>query len=71
LRESEIALRWMMHHSQLKKEHGDKVIIGASNEKQLAQNLEDFEKGELSEDVLKALDQGWVGCKGIATKYFH
>jgi aflatoxin B1 aldehyde reductase len=70
LRESEIALRWMMHHSQLKNEYGDKVIIGASSEKQLVQNLEDFEKGELGEDVLKALDQGW-GCKGIAGKYYH
>jgi aflatoxin B1 aldehyde reductase len=71
MRESEIALRWIMHHSQLKKEYGDKVIIGASSEGQLRQNLEDFEKGELKEDVLEALDKGWGMCRGITGKYFH
>ncbi|KAF2030339.1 Aldo/keto reductase [Setomelanomma holmii] len=69
--ESEIALRWMMHHSQLKSEHGDKVIIGASSKVQLEQNLQDFEKGELSADVLQALDKGWEGVRGITGKYFH
>ena len=27
----EVALRWMTHHSFLKREHGDAVIIGASS----------------------------------------
>lgn len=27
----EVALRWLSHHSQLKREHGDAVIIGASS----------------------------------------
>jgi aflatoxin B1 aldehyde reductase len=71
LRESEIALRWMMHHSLLRKECGDKVIIGASSEKQLVQNLEDFEKGGLDGDVIQALDKGWAMCRGISGKYFH
>ncbi|KAH3950110.1 hypothetical protein HBH64_131390 [Parastagonospora nodorum] len=71
LREGEIALRWMMHHSQLKKEFGDKVIIGASSNAQLVQNLGDFEKGKLEGDVLEALDEGWALCRGITGKYFH
>ncbi|KAF2110422.1 NADP-dependent oxidoreductase domain-containing protein [Lophiotrema nucula] len=71
LGESECALRWMMHHSQLKKELGDKVIIGASSEKQLRMNLKDFEREELSADVLEALNQGWELCRGNAWKYFH
>jgi aflatoxin B1 aldehyde reductase len=71
LRESEIALRWMMHHSQLKKEFGDKVIIGASSKAQLEQNLQDFEKGPLDEEILKALDKGWEGVRGITGRYFH
>lgn len=70
-RESEIALRWIVHHSMLKRELGDKVIIGASSQKQLEMNLEDFEKGELSGEVVEALDRGWEGCKGIAGRYFH
>ena len=28
---AEVALRWMTHHSYLKREHGDTVIIGASS----------------------------------------
>lgn len=71
LRESETALRWMMHHSQLKREFGDKVIIGASSVKQLEMNLTDFELGSLPEDVTTALDQGWEICRGIVWKYFH
>lgn len=70
-RESEVALRWMMHHSQLKRELGDKVIIGASSKEQLEMNLKDFEKGELREELLKALDEGWKGVEGITWKYFH
>jgi aflatoxin B1 aldehyde reductase len=71
LRESEIALRWMMHHSQLKKELGDKVIIGASSDAQLVQNMEDFEKGPLSSEMLKAVDNAWDMCRGVTWKYFH
>jgi aflatoxin B1 aldehyde reductase len=61
----------MMHHSQLKKDYGDKVIIGASSKKQLEMNLVDFEKGPLDESVVKALDQGWAGTRGVTWKYFH
>ena len=71
LRESEAALRWIMHHSQLKKEFGDKVIIGASSKEQLEKNLGDFEKEELSEAVLKAFDSAWEVTRGGAWKYFH
>jgi aflatoxin B1 aldehyde reductase len=71
LRESEIALRWMMHHSKLEVGRGDKVIIGASSNAQLEQNLADFKKGPLGEDVVGALDKGWEGCRGVAGKYFH
>jgi aflatoxin B1 aldehyde reductase len=42
-----VALRWMSHHSQLKREHGDAVIIGASSLSHIEQNLLDLEKGPL------------------------
>ena len=71
LTEAECALRWMMHHSQLKREHGDATIIGASSEKHLEENLRDFEKGPLPEEVVKALDDGWEGVKGISIRYWH
>ena len=34
---AEIALRWVSHHSLLKREHGDAVIIGASSLKHIEQ----------------------------------
>jgi aflatoxin B1 aldehyde reductase len=60
-----------MHHSKLERRLGDKVIIGASSEEQLRQNMEDFEKGPLGEGVLGAFDRGWEMCRGVTWKYFH
>ena len=51
LTEAECALRWMTHHSLLKREHGDSIIIGASSVKQIEQNMLDLEKGPLPEEV--------------------
>ncbi|KAH8783594.1 NADP-dependent oxidoreductase domain-containing protein [Hyaloscypha finlandica] len=51
----ECALRWMMHHSQLKGEFHDAVFIGPSSAKQLESNL--------------ALDNGWQFAKGFQSKY--
>jgi len=71
LSEAECALRWIMDHSMLKRELGDAVIIGASSAAQLEENLTNLEKGPLSEEVVKALDEGWETVRGICGKYFH
>ncbi|KAI7156646.1 Aldo/keto reductase [Hortaea werneckii] len=71
LTEAECALRWMTHHSQLKRENGDAIIIGASSTKHIEQNLIDLEKGPLPGEVVQALDRGWEGCKGISIRYWH
>jgi len=55
----EIALRWIVHHSALKKEYNDAVIIGASSLGHLETNLKDFEKGPLPEEVVTELDDIW------------
>lgn len=68
---AEIALRWEMHHSALKKEHGDAVIIGASSTKHIEQNLLDFEKGPLPDDVVEAVDRAWELVKPNAPPYHH
>ncbi len=56
---SEVALRWLMHHSELSNERGDAVIIGASSKNHIEGNLVAFEKGALPEDVVKAVDEAW------------
>jgi aflatoxin B1 aldehyde reductase len=43
------ALRWVSHHSLMKREYGDSVIIGASSLNHIEQNLIDLEKGPLRE----------------------
>ncbi|KAK5130704.1 hypothetical protein LTR08_001734 [Meristemomyces frigidus] len=71
LTEAECALRWMTHHSELKREYGDAIIIGASSVRHLEDNMLDLEKGPLPEEVVQALDKGWEGCKGISIRYWH
>ncbi|KAK6538077.1 hypothetical protein TWF694_010963 [Orbilia ellipsospora] len=69
--EAEAALRWCTHHSGLKGEYGDAIIIGASSSKQLKENLENLAKGPLPDEVLKALDDGWDTVKGVCVPYFR
>jgi len=69
--EAEAALRWISHHSLLKREFGDAIIIGASSAKQLDENLTNLEKGPLPEEVVQAFDQGWARVKGSCASYFH
>ncbi|KAK9329044.1 NADP-dependent oxidoreductase domain-containing protein [Lipomyces starkeyi] len=71
LTEAECALRWLVHHSQLKKAHGDAIIVGASSAAQLEQNLVDIEKDTLPDEVVQALDAAWQHVRGAAPRYFH
>jgi aflatoxin B1 aldehyde reductase len=71
LTEAEAALRWMTNHSQMKREYGDAIIIGASSAKQLDENLANLEKGPLPDEVVQAFDEGWAKVKGVCASYFH
>ncbi|GBE87006.1 Oxidoreductase sirO [Sparassis crispa] len=68
---AEIALRWISHHSLMKREYGDAVLIGASSLKHIKQNMIDLEKGPLPEEVLSVLDEAWLSVLPYATNYFH
>lgn len=70
----EIALRWCIHHSQLKtraKDGNDGVIIGVSGLGQLLTNINDLEKGPLPDEVVEALDKAWMITKSTAPPYFR
>ena len=71
LTEAECTLRWLNHHSALKQERGDGVIIGASRPDQLEESLINFEKGPLPEDVVEAIENGWKAIKGVAPQYAY
>lgn len=68
---AEVALRWISHHSLMKREYGDSVLIGASSLRHIEQNLVDLEKGPLPEEVVAALDEAWLLVKPFAGPYFH
>ncbi|KAF5330595.1 hypothetical protein D9619_005737 [Psilocybe cf. subviscida] len=67
----EVALRWMTHHSQLKREYGDSILIGASSLPHIKQNLIDLEKGPLPDEVVKTLDEAWTSVQPFAANYWH
>ncbi|CZS98637.1 related to potassium channel beta subunit protein [Rhynchosporium graminicola] len=72
LTEAECTLRWLNHHSLLKRENGDGIIIGASSTKHMRENMKMLDNQEpLPEEVVKALDEGWEKVKGISGKYWH
>ncbi|KAI9031981.1 Aldo/keto reductase [Hyaloraphidium curvatum] len=68
---AEVALRWMNHHSAMKPEHGDAVIIGASSVAHIEANMADLDKGPLPESILPALDEAWEIAKATAAPYWH
>jgi aflatoxin B1 aldehyde reductase len=68
---AEVALRWIGHHSQMKGEMNDAIIVGASSTKHLEENLADLEKGPLPEDVIEALENAWLKTKAVTPKYWH
>ncbi|GAA5850051.1 hypothetical protein JCM8547_000995 [Rhodosporidiobolus lusitaniae] len=68
---AEVALRWVSHHSQLSREKGDNILIGASSVGHLESNLKDLEKRPLPEEVVKVLDEAWQITKGVASSYFR
>lgn len=67
----EVALRWLSHHSFMKREYGDAVIIGASSLKHIEQNLLDLEKPPLPEDVVTAIDEAYNLVKAHTVNYWH
>lgn len=66
---AEAAVRWSTHHSQMKREYGDAVIIGSSSAAQLEVNLSNLENGPLPEEMVKAFDEGWALVKGVCGSY--
>ncbi|KAG9260227.1 aflatoxin B1 aldehyde reductase member 4 [Astyanax mexicanus] len=65
------AIRWIYHHSQLKGDLGDGVIIGMSNMKQLQENLTATEEGPLKQEVVDAFKQGWNLVAYECPNYFR
>jgi aryl-alcohol dehydrogenase-like predicted oxidoreductase len=55
----ELAYRWIVYNSGLKREHGDKVVFGSRTLQQLQETLAVVEKGPLSDDVVEKIEEVW------------
>ncbi|XP_041835543.1 aflatoxin B1 aldehyde reductase member 3 [Melanotaenia boesemani] len=65
------SMRWMYHHSQLKGDLGDGVIIGMSSMDQLQQNLSAAEEGPLDQRVVDAFKDAWDLVAHECPNYFR
>jgi len=57
------ALRWITWHSQLDAELGDAIIVGASSQEQLEQNLDALEEGPLPDRLVEAIEDASSNLK--------
>ncbi|KAI1206084.1 Aldo/keto reductase [Annulohypoxylon truncatum] len=68
----ELAVRWLVHHSQLQVKGGhDGIVIGFSNLQQLRDNLDYLEKGPLDKEILAVLEKAWQLSKGDMEAYWQ
>lgn len=66
----EATYRWMSHHSMLREERGDGIIIGASKLNHLKQNMETAKAGRLPEKIAEAFEQAWEICRNDSPEYY-
>ena len=67
---AEAAYRWLVNHSKLISGNGDGILIGASSDQQLTQNIHSSEQGNLPTSVLEAIDKAWDIVKPNSPSYF-
>ncbi|KEF56650.1 uncharacterized protein A1O9_06839 [Exophiala aquamarina CBS 119918] len=58
-----LANQWVVFNPLLKKERGDGIVIGVSNNEQLEQTLAHLKKGHLRDQAMKAIDDIWEAIK--------
>ena len=66
----EAAYRWMVNHSCMKAELNDGILLGASRQEQMEQNLAAVTKGPLPESIVTAMDEAWEIAKPDSPAYF-
>jgi len=67
----EAAIRWMNHHSGIADNADNGIILGASSQSQLDQNLQAMTEQALPDSIVDALDAGWEVIRPACIKYFR
>ncbi|KAH8807419.1 NADP-dependent oxidoreductase domain-containing protein [Xylogone sp. PMI_703] len=60
---AELAYRWVAHHSHLKGENGDALIIGASKLEQIRETIQGIRRGPLPDKVANQIEEIWEMVK--------
>jgi aflatoxin B1 aldehyde reductase len=64
-----VALRWVLHHSILDGKLGDAIVIGASSQRQLEENLEICKAGPLPAHLVRMVDEMGEQIRESAPSY--
>ena len=67
---AEAAYRWLANHSCMAAGQDDGILLGASRQEQLLQNLEAAKKGTLPDGILAAMDEAWEIARPDSPAYF-
>eukprot|EP00055_Hartaetosiga_balthica_P001022 m.138054 g.138054 ORF g.138054 m.138054 type:complete len:319 (+) comp13018_c0_seq1:59-1015(+) len=65
------SLRWIIHHSKMNAQKGDKVIIGASSLDYCKQNITACKEGPLPQEIVDVFDAGWKVHEPNCPCYFR
>lgn len=65
------AIRWVRHHSKLKDEFNDGIILGASSMGHFEANLSCAQDGPLPASIVDAFDRAWEITKPDCPSYFR
>lgn len=68
---AEAAFRWLAYHSSLSESDGDAIIVGASNIKQLEQNINATRMNELPNEIVNVFNVAWEEAKPNSPEYFR
>lgn len=67
---AEAGYRWLCCHSMMDAAKGDGILLGASRQEQMTQNMAAVEKGELPQTVINAMDEAWEIARPDSPAYF-
>ena len=67
---AEAAYRWLVNHSMMKAEQNDGILLGASRQEQMTQNLAAVQQGPLPESIVLAMNEAWEMAKPDSPAYF-
>ena len=67
---AEAGYRWLCCHSMMDANQGDGILLGASRQEQMTQNMAATTRGKLPQSIVEAMDAAWEIAKPDSPAYF-